>query len=179
MDSYFSGGLVTKMSEFLHIVCCNSCMLLITLYLRLFSCWTYLFLGSFYIQILNELCLPEYWQLIFHLFWIHLQRPCSSSSFFSCFCLIFLSFHLNWGKVYYTFQMLFFCYCSTLSAFQCCRVAKWNCFFFCATISINVQIMTLRFHLVEVLSFLVQEVSQVTDILPLANGEEEITGDTF
>ena len=39
--------------------------------------------------------------------------------------------------------------------------------------------MTLRFHLVEVLSFLVQEVSQVTDILPLANGEEEITGDTF
>ena len=51
--------------------------------------------------------------------------------------------------------------------------------FFCATISINVQIMTLRFHLVEVLSFLVQEVSQVTDILPLANGEEEITGDTF
>ena len=118
------------MSEFLHIVCCNSCMLLITLYLRLFSCWAYLFLGSFYIQILNELCLPEYWQLIFHLFWIHLQRPCSSSSFFSCFCLIFLSFHLNWGKVYYTFQMLFFCYCSTLSAFQCCWVAKWNCFFF-------------------------------------------------
>lgn len=51
--------------------------------------------------------------------------------------------------------------------------------FFCATISINVQIMTLRFHLVEVLSFLVQEVSQVTNILPLANGEEEITGDTF
>ena len=65
------------------------------------------------------------------LIWIHLQRPCSSSSFFCCFRLIFQSFHLNLGKVYYTFQMLFFCYCSTLSAFQCCCVAKWNCFFLC------------------------------------------------
>ena len=91
----------------------SSFMLMIAAYSRLFSCWIYLFLGSFHIQILNELCLLEYWRLIFYLSWVHVPWSCSSSSFFSCFHLIFPAFHLNLGTVYYTFQMFFSCYCLT------------------------------------------------------------------